>query len=86
MSFFKGIKSIQRGTVSITQPATSNTATITAVDTSKALLSFLGINSDGTNFGYGARIVLTNATTITMTKSGNDTNSNVISYEVVEYY
>lgn len=73
--FFGGIKSIQRGTVTV-----SSTATITSVDTTKTELRQLGFSSGSAD--PSARIVLTNATTITCTGGG----SSVASWELTEYY
>lgn len=62
------IKAIQRGVVSIASSAYSGTATITAVDTSKTELRFLGGSGlDPAGVQQTTRIVLTNSTTITAT-------------------
>ena len=42
-----GIKSIQRGVINLGTSATSATATITSVNTSKAMVNFLGASSAG---------------------------------------
>ncbi len=85
-TFGVGIKNIQRGTISVTNGNTTNTDTITSVDTAKSLLTHLGDFSDTSALqssrGY---IELTNATTITATRSGS-TDTWTVSYEVVEYY
>ena len=84
------IKSIQRGIVAILGSNAAGTATVTAVNTSKAVLTHLGssifvgatdaADSDG-------RITLTNSTTITATRGNNASSSALnISYELVEYY
>ena len=69
-----GIKSIQRGVISA--QSTPTTVTISAVDTSKSILYFLGNTSGvGLNvlgigfFAVLSRIELTNSTTITCTGS-----------------
>ena len=83
------IKSIQRGTIVITG-ATSNTATITAVDVGNSLLRFLGSwTSDAadTDAQSLVQIVLTNATTITATVATSPAGNNTTcGYEIVEYY
>ena len=61
------LKSIQRGVISMVG-AYSGTATITAVDTSKTELRLLGV-SNTTAIADLARVVLTNATTITATEA-----------------
>lgn len=64
-----GIKSLQYGTISITGTNTTNTATITAVDTSKAILHFLGFHTDSKDEVMTAQsITLTNTTTVTATR------------------
>lgn len=83
------IKSIQRGVVAIGSGAAVGTATVTAVDTSKAVLNMLGssifIGSTDAADSDG-RIVLTNSTTITATRGSNgSSNALNISYELVEY-
>jgi hypothetical protein len=84
------IKSIQRGTITIGGNNTSNTATITAVDTTKTQLVFLGNSRGGTggdHAGMDARIVLTNSTTITATRTCSNCGADtVVSFEVVEYW
>jgi hypothetical protein len=84
-----GVKSIQRGTISITGAA-SATATVTSVNTAKSLLTHLGqtgyYSATGSDGLGNVRISLTNATTITATAY---TVPNVVpltvSYELVEY-
>lgn len=80
-----GIKSIQRGTISFS--ATSATATVSSVNTSKSKLTLLGLTN---NVGAAAfqgndatNIVLTNATTITASKTGS-INTCVVSWELEE--
>lgn len=82
------IKAIQRGVISISPGNTSATATITAVDTAKSELRFLG------GSGYDAsgtvatvpRIVLTNATTVTATViNAHSTFGLSASWELTEY-
>ncbi len=81
------IKSIQRATIAITG-ATSNTATVTAVDPNNSRLRFLGWSDSSTLTGPQGlvRIALTNSTTITanvVTSPGADTAS--VSFELIEY-
>ena len=93
------IKSIQRGTIAFSDSKTSNTATIAAVDTAKTVLNFLGASAGGTHsmdnvgdvYGWAEtahhffRLVLTNATTITATRSADNDVAAEVSYEVIEY-
>ncbi len=77
---FTVIKSIQRGVI------TTATVTVSAVNTSRSKLNFLGIyQGDGSGFNTAGHIALTNATTITKTSPGGLAYS-VVSWELIEYY
>jgi hypothetical protein len=82
-----GIKSIQRGTISVT--GASTTATITSVNTAKAQIRNLGQYGGrvgwGENPGRLGHVALTNATTVTATRENSDANL-TIAYEVTEWY
>lgn len=82
------IKAIQRGVISIAVSGTSATATITAVDTAKSELRFLGgsgYDASGT-IATVPRIVLTNATTVTATViNANPSIGLSASWELTEY-
>jgi hypothetical protein len=72
------VKSIQRGVISIGFSATSQTATISAVNPAKSELRFLG-STGGWSVGASAQmgvtmvnIVLTNSTTITAARLSQD--------------
>lgn len=82
------IASTQRGTLTISNGSTSNTAAITSVDTTKTQLRMLGFSSGSTSSdgaeSWAPRIALTNATTITASRSGS-TQSLTISWELTEY-
>jgi len=75
-----GIKSIQRGVISTAYPSTSNTVTISAVDTNKTMLNYLGASIGN------AYIRLTNSTTITIDIRYEFSLNSIISYEVIEFY
>ena len=82
------IKSIQRGTITLTDPATSNTATITAVNTGKSEVTFLGASGDTSatqNSMQQVDLTLTDSTTVTATRSTGVGNVTV-SYEVIEWF
>lgn len=81
------IKSIQRGTITITQPSTSATATITAVDVSKTQLRYLGGSRENVDSSISIipRIVLTNSTTITATSNVSPFSTLSLSWELTEY-
>lgn len=76
-----GIKSIQRGTISLTPTIASSTATIQAVNTSKTMLNFVGASGSINS----ARISLTNSTTVTADGFVSSGTASV-GYEVVEFY
>jgi hypothetical protein len=85
-----GIKSIQRGTISITSPNTTATATVTSVNTAKSLLTYLGqtgyYGGTGVDGISNVRIALTNSTTITATTfTIPNAGGLAVSYELVEY-
>jgi hypothetical protein len=88
------IKSIQRGTVTISENNLTATATITAVDPAKTLIMPLGFSASPTGSASDdamkeslARIDLTNATTVTATRAeGGPGTSVVVGFQVVEYY
>lgn len=82
------IKSIQRGTLTITSSATG-TATITAVVTAKTEIRLLGCTSDNATWDGArdlARIALTDSTTITGTRKGTSADTLTASWEATEYY
>ena len=81
------IKSVQRGTITLTGAATG-TATITSVATENAVLMYLGNTCDvaaSTDSQLAwCRVSLTNATTITATRQ-NVTGNCVVAFEIIEY-
>lgn len=85
IEFFPGvIKSIQRGTID-TSSVNPNTATITAVDTTRAMVDHLGYSCTDTASGSPAnwwtRLTLTNGTTVTANGGATSTTG----YQVVEF-
>ena len=85
-----GVKSVQRGTITISASA-SATATVNSVDVNKSLLTHLGQTGYySTSGGEGISNVmlsLTNGTTITaVTYTTPNIVPYVVSYELVEYY
>jgi hypothetical protein len=84
-----GIKSIQRGTISIAAGATSNTATITSVVTGNTRIKYLGYTANGTADTPDIACILlalTNATTLTATVGAVGTDTRIVAYEVIEYW
>ena len=79
-----GIKSIQRGTITISGTS-SQTATVTAVDTTKAQLRNLGCDSVQDTAGMTIKVVLTNTTTITASRQ-TVTGANIVAWELTEWY
>lgn len=81
------IKSIQRGTISLTGATTSATATLSpSVDTAKTELRYCGVTASLSD--YNAKIVLTDGSTITATKIDNSASNGsvVVSWEITERY
>ena len=80
-------KSYGRGTISITGSNTTNTATITAVNTAKTKLVFMGSGFADSANPLPARVDLTNTTTITATRDDqNGTDTTIAGYEYWEEY
>jgi hypothetical protein len=90
---WNSVASLQNGTVTIVDNGAtlSATATITSVNTAKAILIWAGTRGQMTNANFlsrgFARVVLTNATTVTATRSadGNEGGSLKIAFTVVEF-
>jgi hypothetical protein len=81
------IKSLQRGTITGTTSGTSWTATISSVDTDKAIAYKTGNRTELANSMGLTAIVLTNGTTVTMSVGTQPNNySTVTAFTVVEYY
>lgn len=76
-----GIKSVQRGTVTLAA-AMSATAAIAAVNMAKAEIRFLGGSNNGSMIGV--RVELTNANTVTAVSQANVSGS--VGFEVTEWY
>lgn len=82
-----GIKSIQRGTVTIAAGAASGTAAIAAVTLAKTEIRFLGSTTIGAETHWSARVALTNATTVTATRDNPGSGvTSAVSFEVTEWY
>lgn len=86
----RAIRSIQRGTITVSGTGTSATATISSVNTGKTELRFLGVTSvlEGTYLNEGmVYVALTNSTTITAARQyGGNSNTAVVSWELTEYF
>lgn len=82
------IQSVQTGTITISAAASSNTATITSVDTTKSILIYEGRQPTSTgsanNNRSATRIALTNATTVTATR-GNTNDAVTVAFTVIEF-
>jgi hypothetical protein len=82
------IKAIYRGTITLVYSNTSNTATITAVDTTKSILMNLGgygTDSGSVNVGSIPYLELTNSTTITASRASGCSGTSKVSYQLVEF-
>lgn len=80
-----GIKSIQRG--QLTVPSGGASATITTVNTAKTELRYLGhYHGGGSTFDdVGCLVYLLNSTTVRATRGGS-AGSISVSWELTEYY
>ena len=77
-------------TIGSTDYTGSNTATISAVTTSKSIVLFGGVTQDGSDYAVTARAELTNATTVTAVAGRNDnpiatTTTATVAYTVLEF-
>lgn len=83
-----GIKSIQNGTLTIAASGYSNTATITAVNTSKSVLNYLGVTILGasTSMPGPVNIELTNSTTVTGKAGYSVAAAHEIKFQVIEFF
>lgn len=85
------VASVQYGSITVTQPATSNTATITSVDTTKSVVIPLGFTCDDNVNAWPpaeaamAEVVLTNATTVTAKRAGGGSYSIVVNFCVITF-
>ena len=81
------IKSIQRGTITVT--GTSNTATITAVDVDKSVVLWGGNNFQHATAhderAWNINLVLTNSTTVTADRGPQTIDSCIVPFQVLEY-
>lgn len=83
------VKSVQRGVINIATGSLTNTATINAVNTNKAVALYSGFTTGGNSFIYFAHLTLTNSTTVTATRNTESTGSeqgNIVPYQVIEFY
>ena len=80
------IKNVQRGTITLSG-VLSNTAAITAVNTAKAAVLYMGFYTSTTTADSEAdtRLALTDSTTVTATR-GSTGNASIVGYQVVELY
>jgi|GEM_PF-1918277 hypothetical protein len=82
---YSGIKGVQRGTITIPSGSGSASATITAVNTAKTELRFLGTVQAASSTDYLARVFLTNATTVTAYRSNTTIIGTDVSWELTEW-
>ena len=86
------VKSVQRGIIWIGSDSTEATATITAVNTSKAVVLFGGssTSASSSNSAYlkysFVNLALTNSTTVTASRADSGHANLNVPYQVVEYY
>ncbi len=83
-------QAIQTGTVSHTAPNTSGTATIVAVNTTKAQLGYLGTavtSNAGDTYpaAVSSTVALTNSTTVTGTRGSGSSSNVTIGFVVIDW-
>ena len=80
----RAIKSIQRGVVTFATNENSKTVTVSAVNTAKTELRWLGGMSieNGSGLAIGSRVTLTNATTITVSFNSAPNGAPSVSWEL----
>lgn len=89
IEFYPGVlRSVQRGTISLASDADVD-ATITAVNTAKAFVNYLGHSSsaathDNQNFYH--KLTLSAATTVNATRGVASSNTAIVGYQVAEFY
>ena len=83
------VKSVQRGIITIAADKTEGTATITAVDTAKAVVLFggsiYGASNTGHSSSWDARLVLSSATKVTATRAYASGYNVTVPYQVLEF-
>ena len=80
------VKSVQRGIITKTD-GTTVSANISAVNTSKAVIHYLGMTTTQDSTKVLIQLVLTNSTTVTATTNGGTATYPItVSFEVIEYY
>lgn len=78
-------KSLQRITISVTAGFSSNTGTISAVNTAKTTIKLLGGNNSANDKAGNNRVELTNSTTVTA-YAYDTINNTTIGVEIEETY
>ena len=79
------IRSVQYGSITVANTETTQTATITAVDVTRASLVFLGCSNNAGGAPNGqVHLALTNSTTVTATR-GASSVSTTVAFCVIEY-
>ena len=90
VEFLPGVlRSVQSGSIALTNGVTVNTATITSVNTAKAWAFYQNKTSNQGPAALGnshwSTVILTNATTVTANRNGN-LNLETPYYTVVEFF
>lgn len=81
------VKSVQPFTITIGSSQTSNTATITAVDTNNSIILWGGWQTTATSAAQGfSRLTLTNSTTVTANRNTSATTSAIARGTVLELH
>ena len=99
VKYGSAIKSIQRGTAVLAGGTKSLQVTISAVNTNKAMVNFLGAQAKGSHYYYYessytyaytghhfVRLSLSSSTTLSIERAEHNTVELMASYEIIEFY
>lgn len=79
------VKTRNAGTIVIASGASSGTATISAVDTTKTILASGGCTSNIAGAGAGSNLTLTNSTTVTATRVSTAADTSDVPWTAIEF-
>lgn len=80
------LKQVLRGTIAMTGTSAGTATLSPAVDTSKAVVTRLGVRY-GLNVGaQNVWLTLSSGSTLTATRDNDDSSTTQVSYQVAEYY
>lgn len=82
----RAVRSVQRGTIAIVDPDTSETASVTATDSSRLAHFYTGHHTNVNSENFSPLLTLS-GTTLTAARTATTAGANTtVGYTVVEYY